>query len=147
MNKLIIGLLIGAPLVLMANEYHKNLQVFTANTAKKACKTTPRLVYKGDRTGYAKSISKMGDIATESALGGAGAAAAAGVAAAPVVGLAVFGILSAVDVATSDHEYLYVTECNSGADRTRLMTLVVSNSALSEPEWTAIAQRDQARSR
>jgi hypothetical protein len=131
----------------MANEYHKNLQVFTANTARIPCKTTPVLVYKGDRKGYAQEIAKVKDAMVEGALDGGQLVATSGLVSGAVAGLAVFAIKGIYEAATGDYEYLYVAECNSGKERTRLMTLVVSNDKLSEGKWISIAKKDQARSR
>jgi hypothetical protein len=147
MKKAFIGLLAVLPVLTMANEYHKNLQVFTANTARIPCKTTPVLVYKGDRQGYAQEIAKAKDRAVIGALDGAQLINNTGLINGAVAGLAVFAIHSINEAATSDYEYLYVTECNSGSERTRLMTLVVSNDKLSESKWISIAKKDQARSK
>ena len=147
MKKALIGLLAVLPILTIANEYHKNLQVFTANTAEIPCKTTPVLVYKGDRKGYAEEISKAKDRAVVGALDGAQLINNTGLVNGAIAGLAVFAIHSIHDAATGDYEYLYVTECNSGKDRTRLMTLVVSNDKLSEGKWISIAKKDQARSK
>ena len=139
MKKILLSLICLAPIMASANEYKTDLQVFTSNTAKKRCATAPQLIYKGDRAGYAKSMSKMGDQADYAAL----TAIAGGLA----VGAIVFSVTSLASAATGDYEYLYVTECNGGANKTRLMTLVVSNNSLSEAQWVATAKRDQARSR
>jgi len=139
MKKILLSLACIVPMVASANEYKTDLQVFTANTAKKRCATTPQLIYKGDRAGYAKSMSKTGDQADYAAL----TAIAGGLA----VGAIVFSVTALADAATGDYEYLYVTECNSGANKTRLMTLVVSNNSLGEAQWVSAAKRDQARSR
>lgn len=147
MQRTLMGILAVLPVLTMANEYHKNLQVFTANTAHIPCKTAPVLVYKGDRIGYAKEISKANDRMVEGALDGGQLIASTGLVAGAVAGLAVMAIKGIHDAATGDYEYLYVTECNSGSKRTRLMTLVVSNDKLSESQWISIAKKDQARSR
>jgi len=147
MKKVFIGLLAVMPVLTMANEYHKNLQVFTANTARIPCKTTPVLVYKGDRKGYAQEIAKAKDRMVEGALDGGQLVATSGLVSGAVAGLVVFAIKGINEAATGDYEYLYVTECNSGKDRTRLMTLIVSNDKLSESKWISIAKKDQARSR
>lgn len=147
MKKAFIGLMAVLPVLTMANEYHKNLQVFTANTARIPCKTTPVLVYKGDRKGYAQEIAKAKDRMVEGALDGGQLVATSGLVSGAVAGLAVFAIKGIHEAATGDYEYLYVTECNSGNERTRLMTLVVSNEKLSEDKWISIAKKDQARSR
>jgi len=139
MKKILLSLICLTPILVSANEYKTDLQVFTSNTAKKRCATTPRLIYKGDRAGYAKSMSKTGDQADYAAL----TAISGGLA----VGAIVFSVNSLASAITGDYEYLYVTECNSGANKTRLMTLVVSNNALGESQWVAAAKRDQARSR
>jgi len=139
MKKILLTLICFVPIMVSANEYKTDLQVFTANTAKKRCSTVPQLIYKGDRAGYSKSMSKTGDQADYAAL----TAISGGLA----VGAIVFSVNSLASAITGDYEYLYVTECNSGANKTRLMTLVVSNNALGESQWVAAAKRDQARSR
>ncbi len=129
-----------------ANEYQKNLQVFTVNTAEHTCTTQPHLVYKGDKVGYGKEIAKHKDDLIFATLGGAqttlnGGGALGGL----VVGIGVLGINSLITAATGDNEYLYVTECNTGTNKTRLMTLVVSNDKMSEAQWIAVAKKDQLR--
>jgi len=144
-KKILLGLLCTVSLS-MANEYHKNLQVFTVNTAEKRCTTPLKLVYKGNKAGYGKEIAKHKDDVTFAVLGGTQTVLdGGGLEGGLVVGLGVLGVNSLVDAAVGDYEYLYVTECNSGKNKTRLMTLVVSNNKMSESQWTAAAQRDQVR--
>lgn len=136
MKKKLLPLLCIVPILASANEYQTNVQVFTSNTAGKPCTTTPQMVYKGNRFNYAEHMSKTGDAAVYGALFsllGLG------------VGAAVFGIGATSEALVGDNEYLYVTECNSGADKTRLMTLVVSNNKMSEAQWLPLAQKDQTR--
>ncbi len=147
MKSTFIGLLAIVPILTMANEYHKNLQVFTSNTARIPCRTTPVFIYKGDRQGYAKEISKAKDKLVENTLTGAQLINNTGLINGAIAGIAVVAIQSIYSSATSDYEYLYVTECNSGNQKTRLMTLVVSNTKLSENKWIDIAKKDQARSK
>lgn len=146
--------LLALPLLLQANEYKKNLQVFTVNTAEKRCASPLHLVYKGTKDGYGVQIAKHQQDIAMATLGGAdftskalqmggGADALAG---GLIVGLGVFAVQGIGDAITGDNEYLYVTECNSGAAKTRLMTLVVSNDKLTETQWVGLAKRDQARS-
>lgn len=62
------------------------------------------------------------------------------------VGLAHMAINAGINESMMDYEYLYVTECNkNSSDRTRLMTLVVSNDKLEEPKWIELAKEDQAK--
>jgi hypothetical protein len=154
MKKTIWLSLLTLPLMLTANEYHKNLQVFTVNTAEKRCSSPLQVVYKGTKEGYGVEIAKHkddiamatlggADFATKALAGGAGADALAG---GLIVGLGVFAVNGIANAITGDSEYLYVTECNSGANKTRLMTLVVSNDKLSEAQWVQLAKKDQSRS-
>ena len=154
MKKLLLLSLMTLPFILQANEYQKNLQVFTVNTAEKRCSSLLHLVYKGSKEGYGAEIAKHkndiamatlggADFATKALAHGGGADAIAG---GLVVGLGVFAIKGIADAFTGDSEYLYVTECNSGSNKTRLMTLVVSNDKLSESQWVQLAKKDQARS-
>jgi hypothetical protein len=154
MKKTIWLSLLTLPLMLTANEYHKNLQVFTINTAEKRCSTPLHLVYKGTKKGYGAEIAKHKDDLARATLGGAdfatkalahggGADALVG---GLVVGLGVFAIGGIANAITGDSEYLFVTECNSGKSKTRLMTLVVSNNKLSEAQWVQLAKKDQSRS-
>lgn len=134
------------PVLLMANHYEKNLQVFTVNTAEQRCTTPLKLIYKGDKAGYAKEIAKNKDDVISSVFDGAQTMLdGGGLAGGLIVGLGVLGVNSLVDAAVGDYEYLYVTECNSGENKTRLMTLVVSNDKMSELQWVSAAKRDQIR--
>jgi len=145
-NKIIVLAFALVPMLLSANKYEKNMQVFTVNTAEKRCTTPLKLVYKGDKSGYGKEIAKHKDDVTFAVFGGAQTILdGGGLAGGLVVGLGVLGVNSLVDAAVGDYEYLYVTECNSGENKTRLMTLVVSNDKMSEAQWIAAAKRDQAR--
>ena len=150
-KKILLGLFCMVSFI-HANEYHKNLQVFTVNTAEKRCTTPLHVVYKGDKNGYGREVAKQSDDIMHAALGGtrralnglqssSGADALTG---GIIVGLGVFAINKITDGITGDNEYLYVTECNSGENRTRLMTLVVSNDKMSEAQWTATAKKDQS---
>lgn len=145
-KNILITALAMVPIMASANMYKKDLQVFTLNTAEKRCETPLRLIYKGDKARYAKEIAKDKDEMTRAVFGGASMALNNGLAGGVVGGLAVFAVQGLVDAATGDHEYLYVTECNSGANKTRLMSLVVSNTAMSESAWTSLAKQDQVRS-
>ena len=60
-----------------------------------------------------------------------------------LVGVVVKGIS---DEIRRDHEYLYIVECNSGQNVTRLITHILSNDKLEEAQWVEMAKRDQARS-
>jgi hypothetical protein len=152
-KRLLLSLMI-VPLAIQANMYQKNLQVFTVNTAEKRCSSPLHLVYKGTKEGYAAEIAKHKDDIAMATLGGADFATKAlahgggadAIVGGLVVGLGVFAIKGLADAITGDSEYLYVTECNSGSNKTRLMTLVVSNDKLSEAQWVQLAKKDQARS-
>ena len=148
--------LLAVPLVMQANMYQKDLQVFTVNTAEKKCTTPLAFVYKGDREGYAKEIQKDSKELSRIFLHGAGVSTSAMAAGGSIgqslagglaTGLAVGLIQGAADAVRNDFEYLYVTECNSGENRTRLMTLVVSNDKLTQEQVDGLAKEDQARSK
>jgi hypothetical protein len=148
--------LLAIPLVMQANMYQKDLQVFTVNTAEKKCTTPLTFVYKGDREGYAKEILKDSTELSRIFLHGAGVSTSAMAAGGSIgqslagglaTGLAVGLIQGAADAVRNDFEYLYVTECNSGENRTRLMTLVVSNDKLTQEQVDGLAKEDQARSK
>lgn len=142
-----IAALTMLPMMASANMYKKNLQVFTANTAEKRCSTPLHLVYKGNKEGYGTAISKDTDELNRAIIGGLDSGfKGGGVGGGVAVGAIVFAVNGVVGAATGDYEYLYVTECNKGVNRTRLMTLVVSNTQLSESTWVSLAKKDQARS-
>lgn len=145
-RKILTVALTMLPMIASANMYKKDLQAFTVNTAEKRCTAPLHLIYKGDKVGYAKEIAKDEQEMTRAVIGGTSVALSSGVASGAMTGLAVFAIQGLVDSATGDYEYLYVTECNSGENRTRLMTLVVSNTAMNESSWVSLAKKDQARS-
>ena len=150
------------PIIASADSYYENLQIMTANTMEKKCANTPHLIFQGKRIDYAQQNFEISKGLTDAALvalnskafvegaarsvvgiGDAGANIGKGLKEGLAVGVATVAVGIAVNAAISDNEYLYVTECNEGDERTRLMTLVVSNSSLSENEWTKLAKEDQ----
>lgn len=161
-NKKLLSLLFLLPIIASADSYYENLQIMTANTMEKKCANTPHLIFQGKRIDYAQQNFEISKGLTDAALvalnskafiegsarsvvgiGDAGANIGKGLKEGLAVGVATVAVGIAVNAAISDNEYLYVTECNEGDERTRLMTLVVSNSSLSEDEWTKLAKEDQ----
>ncbi|MBD3840027.1 MAG: hypothetical protein IE878_06560 [Epsilonproteobacteria bacterium] len=161
-TKKLLPLLFLLPVFSIADSYSENLMVITANTAEKRCTNTPSVVFKGTRADYADQNFKLSQGLQDATLialnskdfiegaarsvvgaGDVGANLAQGLKNGLALGVATVAVGIAVNAAISDHEYLYVTECNEGDERTRLMTLVVSNSSMSEDAWVKLAKDDQ----
>ncbi|EFK97023.1 secreted protein [sediment metagenome] len=162
MSKKLLSLLFLLPVITIADSYSENLMVITANTMEKKCTNTPHVVFQGKRIDYAQQNFEISKGLTDAALvalnskafiegsarsvvgiGDAGANMAKGLKEGLAVGVATVAVGMAVNAAISDNEYLYVTECNEGDDRTRLMTLVVSNTMMNEDVWIKFAKEDQ----
>lgn len=161
-----LSLLFLLPIFTIADSYSENLMVITANTMEKRCTNTPHEIYKGTRDNYAQQNFEMSKSLTNAAItntvittlnskpfiegaakavtvGNAGANLTKGIKEGLIIGAATTAISMTIAASIMDSEYLYITECNEGDERTRLMTLVVSNSSMREDEWVKLAKEDQ----
>ena len=149
-----LGLFISSA---QADMYQHNLQVFTANTMEVPCKTAPKELFFGEyekvvemtqkemkdivNSGISQLGSNVGEWFTANGISGSDFAAQAGIGiVGTMMGLAVRkAIYSAMD----DPEYLLISECNSGKDYTRLITMVVSDEKLDLATAKQYAKQDQ----
>lgn len=161
-NKL-LSLLFLLPIFTIADSYSENLMIITANTMEKKCTNIPHEIFKGTRDNYAQQNRILSQAVSDTAVfalnskpfiegaaravvgvgKSAGANLTQGLEQGVAGGVAIALGNVAVRAVIGDNEYLYVTECNEGDERTRLMTLVVSNSSMSEDEWVKLAKEDQ----
>ena len=155
MKTIYLLLFLSGATLLSANQYQKNVQVFTVNTAQKRCSTPLHVVYQGNKEGYGVEVAKYKEEIASAVRGGTqtaltnlqGSVSADAITGGAIVGAGVIVLNSVVNGITGDNEYLYVTECNRGKEKTRLMTLVVSNDKMSPSAWIALAKQDQAKAK
>ncbi len=137
--------------------YKHNLQVFTANTMEIPCRTTPKVIFFGEAekaeaftksemktivdNGISAAGSNIGSWLTANGISGGDLAAGFG--AGFIGSLVGLGIKNAVYAAMDDPEYIMISECNSGKNYTRLITMVVSQDKLDLAVAKDLAIRDQ----
>jgi hypothetical protein len=139
--------------------YKHNLQVFTANTMEIPCKTAPKVLFFGEAEkgeeftknevksiidgGISSAGSNIGNWLT--AQGISGKDLAAGFGAGFIGSLLGTWTRNAIYAAMDDPEYVMISECNSGKDYTRLITMVVSQDKLKKEHARDLALKDQAK--
>jgi len=137
--------------------YKHNLQVFTANTMEIPCRTTPKVLFFGEAekaeaftknemkslidNGISAAGSNVGSWLTTNGISGGDLAAGFG--AGFIGSLVGLGIKNAAYAAMDDPEYIMISECNSGKNYTRLITMVVSQEKLDLATAKDLAMRDQ----
>lgn len=140
-----------------ADMYQHNLQVFTANTMEIPCASQPKELFWGKKeeviemtnkemkdildNGISQAGSNVGSWVTANGISGKDLAAGFG---SGLIG-SYLGTLTknAVYKAIDDPEYMLISECNSGKDYTRLITMVVSQDELPLEKAHFLAQQDQ----
>jgi len=140
-----------------ADMYKHDLQVFTANTMEIPCKSKPKELFFGEYEkaeefskkemknildgGISQAGSNVGSWINASGFSGSDLAKNLG---AGMIGNMLGKLtLNAVYAAMDDPEYLLISECNSGKEYTRLITMVVSDKKLDLATAKKLAQEDQ----
>jgi len=140
-----------------ADMYKHDLQVFTANTMEIPCKSKPKELFFGEyekvmklsnedmqsvlNSGISQAGSNVGSWINMNGVSGADLAKNLG---AGMIGNMLGKLtLKAVYAAMDDPEYLLISECNSGKNYTRLITMVVSDKELDLATAKKLAQEDQ----
>ncbi len=152
---IVLAVLMASPVY--SDMYKHNLQVFTANTMEVPCRTTPKVLFFGE----AEKAEKFTKDEVQSIINGGISSAgshlgewfsANGISGGDLLrgfGIGFIGNLlgtwtkNAIYSAMDDPEYIMISECNSGKDYTRLITMVVSQDKLPLEKAKALAMEDQ----
>lgn len=142
-----------------ADMYSHNLQVFTANTMEIPCSTTPKELFFGKPEVVMEMSKKEIKTILDHGIDQAGSSVGSWVNASGISGKDLGANIGAGLIgsylgtltknlaykAMDDEEYMLVSECNSGKNYTRLITMVVSNKELDLNTAKALAKQDQAK--
>ena len=140
-----------------ADMYKHDLQVFTANTMEIPCAGTPKVLMFGEYDQIAKLSAEEMQSIINHGIGQAGSSVSSWMGATGFSGTdltrnlgagfigAFLGtmIKNSVYASLDDPEYLMISECNSGKNYTRLVTMVVSNTKLDLAVAKKLAMDDQ----
>jgi len=156
-KKILMSLLLLGTTATHADMYKHDLQVFTANTMEIPCSGTPKTLFFGEYEKVAKqsaeeiqNVINGGVSAASSSVGSwVNANGISGSELGKNIGAGLVGaflgnmLKNAAYASMDDPEYLMISECNSGKNYTRLITMVVSNETLSLAVAEKLAKDDQ----
>ncbi len=156
-KNILMSLILLGTTTIHADMYKHDLQVFTANTMEIPCSGTPKILFFGEYEKVAKQSAQEIKDAINSGISLAGSSVSSWVGAGGIDGSSLgahigaglignligTGIKNAVYASIDDPEYLMISECNSGTQYTRLITMVISNEKLTLDVAKKLATADQ----